>query len=176
MRACTLLSACLLLLAGCASAPARVADPANLRLADDGRVAVSWNDPVGYREVSCRVLDSTRDDWVRQLAVYTRTQAERHLPPDARLDVHFNDIDRAGECLPGRSGNEYRIVRDIYPPRISLNYRWLMADGATREAEGVQLTDLGYLMRIPGRASNQSLEYEKRLIDDWLRGLASGAH
>ena len=175
MRTPILLSACLLALGGCASTPATRADPASLRLDDAGPVAVSWSDPAGYREISCRTSEFGRDEWVRQLAVYTRKEAERRLPPGTRLEVHFNDIDRAGECQPGRMGNEYRVVRDAYPPWISLNYQLVMANGTTSEAKDVRLTDLGYLSRSPGRASNEPLEYEKQLIEDWLGGLVDGA-
>lgn len=157
-----------LLLAACASAPAP-RDPATLRLPGDGRVAVSWADPASFSEHSCDFAPGGNDaSWVRDLAEYTRKQAEKRLPAGAMLDVHFDDIDRAGECFPGRVGEQYRIVKDIYPPRIVLHYR---LSGAGAPSEGVaRLTDLSFMM------SNSPLDsdprrFEKRLVDDWLKKL-----
>ena len=162
-----------LMLAACATAPAsKPVDPATLRLPDAGRVAVSWHDPSGFREVSCRFASGqSGDDWVRQLALYTRTQAERRLPEGARLEVDFIDIDRAGECEPARRGEWIRMVRDVYPPRIQLDYRLTGADGQARAEQNVRLTDLGYLFSATPFPDSDPLRYEKRLIDDWLRRL-----
>lgn len=161
-----------LVLAGCASTPPAPVDPANLQLPQAGAVAVSWNDPAKFREFSCRNEDIGRSDWMRPLAEYTRSQAERRLPDGARLEVRFIDVDRAGECEPTRSGQWLRVLREVTPPRIELDYRLIPASGAERSAQGVVLTDLGYLQRIPQSASNQdALLHEKRLVDAWLRSL-----
>lgn len=163
----------LLLLAGCAGAPV-VTDPATLALPADGPVSVSWKDPRDFREFSCRNAEFGRSEWVRTLAQYTRQQAARRLPAGARLDVRFVDIDRAGECEPTRSGQFLRVVRDIHPPRIELDFRLTAADGSERSGQAVVLTDLGFLQRNISALSNDGLHHEKRLIDDWLRGLIGG--
>lgn len=159
-----------LLLAGCASTPAPV-DPSTLQLPQQGAVAVSWNDPARYREFSCRNADFARGDWMRTLAEYTRSQAERRLPAGARLEVRFIDVDRAGECEPGRVGQPLRVLREVTPPRIELDYRLVPASGAERSAQGVVLTDLGYLHRMTSPTSQDALLHEKRLVDTWLRSL-----
>ncbi|MGY0505437.1 DUF3016 domain-containing protein [Luteimonas sp. e5] len=168
---CSMLLVPALLLAGCASMPAP--DPAELRLPDEGRVAVSWNDPAKFREFSCRMVDHDAG-WVEDLARHARTRAERSLPPEARLELHFVDIDRAGECEPIRSAEERRVLRDVTPPRIELDYRLVTADGHVSEQKGVRLTDLSYLQRSPVLTGNETLRHEKRLLDDWLRRLADG--
>lgn len=159
-----------LLLAACASAPP--ADPASLRLADAGPVSVSWADPARYSEFTCRTLAMRDGDWVRRLAEHVRSQGERTLPAGSRLDVRFNDIDRAGECEPSRSGQDFRVLRDNTPPRINLDYRYTTPAGEVREARDVRLIDLGYLQRTPSIPSTDALSHEKRLLDDWLRTLA----
>lgn len=172
-RSCFAIPALLgvLLLAGCASTSAPV-DPASLQLPSQGPVAVSWNDPAHYREFSCRNADFGRSDWMRTLAEYTRSQAERRLPTGTRLEVRFIDVDRAGECEPNRAGQWLRVLREVTPPRIELDYRLVPASGTERSAQGVVLTDLGYLQRAPQMVANQdALVHEKRLIDTWLRSL-----
>lgn len=158
-----------LLLAACAYTPAP-RDPATLRLPADGRVAVSWADPASFSEHSCDFAYGGNDPgWVRQLAEYTRTQAEKRLPTGAMLDVHFNDIDRAGECFPTRHGQSLRIVKDVYPPRINLHYR-LSGAGVVASEGDARLLDAAFLMGGSPLDSDPR-RFEKRLIDDWLRRL-----
>lgn len=156
-----------LLLSACASTPPP--DPASLRLADDGPVMVSWDNPATFREFSCRMQPSD-GDWVRRLAEHVRTQAQRQLPAGASLTVHFSDIDRAGECEPARYGQEYRVLRDVTPPRMQLNYQLTLPGQAAQGATDVRLIDMGYLQRpmLPN-ISTDALVHEKRLLDDWLR-------
>jgi len=158
-----------LLLAACASAPAP-RDPATLRLPGDGRVAVSWADPASFSEHSCDFAPGGNDaSWVRDLAEYTRKQAEKRLPAGAMLDVHFDDIDRAGECFPGRVGEQYRIVKDIYPPRIVLTFRLTDAAGKVVKEGRRELRDLAFLMKITMAFRDDPVRHEKALLDDWLR-------
>ncbi len=167
------IGACVLLLglAGCASTPMVGAGPG--QLPDQGPVQVAWNDPVGFREVSYgRDLAATRSGvWVEQLAGYVRTQAEKRLGPGERLDVTFLDIDRAGEYEPwlGPRYDDVRMMRDIYPPRVTLDFRRLDSSGAVVAEGRRQLTDAAYLSRASMTRDSDPLRYEKRLLDDWLR-------
>ena len=163
----------LFLLAACASASAP-RDASSLRLPDDGRVAVSWADPASFSEHSCDFSPGGRDiAWVADLAKYTRERAEKVLPAGARLDVRFSDIDRAGECLPNGRAEQIRVIRDVYPPRISLHYR-LSENGVAAADADARLLDLGFLMGSGVVGNSDPLRHEKRLIDDWLRKLAAG--
>ncbi|PNS09344.1 DUF3016 domain-containing protein [Solilutibacter silvestris] len=159
------------LLAACAATPAR--DPQPLQLPANDRVNVSWADPASFSEHSCDFAPGGRDNaWVGDLAKYTRDQAMKRLPAGAHLDVRFIDIDRAGECRPDRMGSEQiRIIRDIYPPRITLHYR-LSGTGVAAADADARLSDLAFMMNPPGLPGNSDpLRYEKRVIDDWLRKL-----
>lgn len=170
MRTLILVSASVLL-AACAAAPMH--DPQPLQLPTNDRVNVSWADPKSFGEHSCDFAPGGRDTaWVRDLAQYTRDQALKRLPAGARLDVRFKDIDRAGECEPSRIGQAIRIIREIYPPRVSLHYRLSGTGVAAKDADAV-LIDAGFMMNAPGLPGNSDpLRYEKRLMDDWLRKLA----
>ncbi len=167
------MAACVLVLglSGCASTPVAGAGPG--ALPPQGAVQVAWNDPTGFREVvyGRDLIDTRRGVWVEQLALYLRTRAEGRLPPGERLDVTFLDIDRAGEYEPwlGPRFDDVRMMRDIYPPRISLDFRRLDASGAVIDAGRRQLTDMAYLSRASMLRDNDPLRYEKVLLDDWLR-------
>ncbi len=162
------------LLAGSADAKSRnVTDPdAPRSLPAEGPVDVSWTDPAQFSEIrqSGNRWEARRGDWVEQLAKYLRKRAARDLSQGERLDVTFTDIKRAGNYEPWRSSrfDSARIVRDIYPPRITLEFTLSGADGRVIEQGERKLTDLTFLMNSSAVGNSDTLRYEKRLIDDWL--------
>lgn len=167
------MAACLLLLGlgGCASTP--VAGPGPGHLPDQGSVKVGWNDPTTFREITYGRdrIDTRRGVWVEQLAGYLRTRAEARLAPGEQLEVTLLDVDRAGEYEPwlGPRFDDVRMMRDIYPPRIILDFRRLDSAGAVIDEGRRHLTDAAYLSRASMGRSSDTLRYEKRVLDDWLR-------
>ncbi len=159
-----------LLLAACTTVSAH--GPQSLQLPAGDRVNVSWADPASFSEHSCDFAPGGRDgSWVIDLAKYTRNRAEKILPAGAHLDVHFIDIDRAGECIPRVGGEQIRVIRDVYPPRINLHYR-LSGTGVAAADADAKLLDLAFTMNPPGLPGDSDpLRYEKRMVDDWLRKL-----
>ena len=81
------------------------------------------------------------------------------------------DVDRAGNFEPWRPYpmREVRIIKDIYPPRIDLRFRLLDADGKTIREGTRKLRDPGFMSDSINTSSNDTLRYEKALIDRWLR-------
>lgn len=162
---------CVLTISATAGA-ANVTDPDLPRsLPVQGPVSVSWTDPAEFTELrtSGNRWEAQRGDWVQQLARYLRTRAEARLPPGERLDVTITDIKRAGDFEPWRGPRlrDVRVMREIYPPRISLTFTRQLADGSVTQGER-QLTDLAFLSRTGRLSDTDALRYEKRLIDDWI--------
>ncbi len=157
------------------AAPRTVNDPQAPRaLEAAGPVNVQWNDPDTFTELrsSRNRFEAERGNWVQQLAEYTRKSAEKVLQPGQTLDVTLVDIKRAGDFEPwhGPRANDIRIMRDIYPPRITLQYVLKGADGAVRNEGEAALRDSGFLHGGVGlQSSNDPLRYEKKLIEDWVR-------
>ena len=61
-----------------------------------------------------------------------------------------------------------RVMREIYPPRMTLNVRITGADGQVLSEGERKLSDMSYLQNSrPSDTDN--LRFEKRMIDDWLR-------
>ena len=141
-------------------------------LPDGSAVAVSWSDPAAFSEVrsSANRREAIRGNWVEALAVHLRDVAGRRLSPGERLEVELTDIDRAGDFEPWRGGSsqDIRFMRDIHPPRVTLRFKRLAADGSVR-AEGVRtLSDPGYL-GMGGGLDSDPLRYDKRLLERWAR-------
>ncbi|WP_164078712.1 DUF3016 domain-containing protein [Stenotrophomonas maltophilia] len=166
---------------GASAAPRTVTDAdAPRALQADGPVSVKWEDPAKFTEIrqSTNRFEAERGDWVQQLARYLQTTAAKPLQPGQTLDVTLVDIKRAGDYEPwhGPGGRDIRIMRDIYPPRISLQYTLKDASGRIVSEGDARLSDTGYLHNLGLRSDSDPLRYEKRLIDDWVkRQLASQA-
>lgn len=151
-----------------------VTDPAAPRaLPADGPVSVAWTDPATFSEIrlSGNRWEAERGDWVVQLARYLRQRAAARLPAGQTLEVTITDIRRAGnyEDWHGPQANDVRIVRDLYPPRITLHFVLHGADGAVLAQGDRKLSDLGFLQDATRLDDSDPLRFEKRLIDDWLR-------
>ncbi len=168
------LLAAALVAGGASAAPRTVTDPEAPRaLQADGPVSVKWDDPAKFTEIrqSTNRFEAERGDWVQQLARYLQTTAAKPLQPGQTLDVTLVDIKRAGDYEPwhGPRGRDIRIMRDIYPPRISLQYTLKDASGRIVSEGDARLSDTGYLHNIGLKSDSDPLRYEKRLIDDWVR-------
>ncbi len=169
-----LMLACLVLATMSATAQVRnVTDPdAPRSLPETGAVAVDWTDPAEFSDIkhSGNRWEASRGNWVEQLARHLQQSAHRQLPEGQRLKVTITDIERAGHYEPRfGAGQDIRVLRDIYPPSISLNFQRYDSNG-NLVAEGERrLRDMNYLNRSPSRLRNDNLYYEKRLIDDWAR-------
>ncbi len=155
-------------------AASTVTDPKQPRsLPEEGPVSVSWTDPAQFSEIrnSGNRWEAERGDWVRQLAQYARTSAAKQLAPGEKLEITITDIQRAGRYEPWRGPNmqHVRMVRDIYPPRLSLNYTLYDANGQVIAQNERKLSDTAFLMGGAPLNDSDSLRYEKRMIDDWTR-------
>ncbi|AKC87051.1 DUF3016 domain-containing protein [Pseudoxanthomonas suwonensis] len=150
-----------------------VTDPSLPRaLPAEGPVSVEWTDPAQFSDLrfSSNRWEAQQGNWVTQLAQHLQQRAAARLPDGQRMDVTITDIQRAGRYEPGRSINfdHVRVMREIYPPRMTLNVRITDADGTVLAEGERQLSDMGYLQHS-SPINNDNLRYEKRMIDDWLR-------
>jgi hypothetical protein len=113
-----------------------------------------------------------RIDYLAQLKAYLIKQGQAVLRPGQSLHVDITDIRLAGAYEPwrGPQWSYVRIMRDIYSPRIDLNFRLVDHDGnVLREGKRV-LRGLNYLHSGVGRpaATGASLYYDKALLRRWL--------
>ena len=86
------------------------------------------------------------------------------------LPLVILDIQRAGQYeWSYGAARDLRVLRDIYPPRILLRFRRVDANGNVIAEGDRRLADLAYLMSPPPLPASDTLRYEKRLIDQWVR-------
>lgn len=135
-------------------------------------VSVRYNDPRQFTEAkrSFGVPAVRVDAYLKPLKDYIVKRASGVLLPGQRLEIEVTDVDRAGEYEPWRGPNfdDVRIVKDIYPPRIELNFTLYGADGKVLREGSRKLRDPAFLLGSMG-ADQDPLRYEKSLINRWLR-------
>ncbi len=135
-------------------------------------VSVHYKDPQHFTEAK-RSFGMHRihaNDYLQPLKAYIDQRASRMLAPGQRLDIEVTDVDLAGEYEPWRGlrMDDVRIIKDIYPPRIDLDFTLYDADGKVLRQGHRTLRDLSFLSHN-FVADQDSLRYEKSLIDQWLR-------
>jgi len=175
MRTVTLLLATVLGAAACASTGGgnMLAADAPRALPAAGPVSVAWHDPAQFSEMrhSGNRYASAQGNWLDKLATYMRSEAEQTLPAGHRLELTIVDIQRAGRYEPwlGVDMQDARIIRDRYPPRMTLRFRETDASGGVVAEGERKLSDPAFLMTGARLGDRDPLRYEKRLGDTCLR-------
>jgi hypothetical protein len=98
--------------------------------------------------------------------------AKRYLAEDQTLEIHFTNIDLAGEFEPWRSGSQQdvRIVKSIYIPRLEFTYKLTGADGAVVAEGKERLSDMSFQDRLSTTSERSDpTYYEREMLEDWMR-------
>ncbi|HRE80261.1 MAG TPA: DUF3016 domain-containing protein [Opitutaceae bacterium] len=136
------------------------------------RVEVTFTEPEKFTDVkdSSFGSDKGRDATLEEFRDFITKRAEKLLPDGQKLSVNFTDIDLAGDYEPWRGprGDDIRIVKDIYPPRLKFSYKITDAAGAVIKEEKKEISDLSFQMRLTIDRQDP-LRYEKDLLSDWMK-------
>jgi hypothetical protein len=148
------------------------AAPAKSKAPIASRVDVAFVEPDKFTDAGdgYRGSDWGRDAILETLKEHMERKASIYVPEGQKLVVKITDIDLAGEIEPGRGPRmqDVRIVKEIYSPRIELNFQLLAANGAVVKEGTRRLSDLSFMTNI-NFDRNDPRVYEKRLLDDWMR-------
>ena len=134
-------------------------------------VTVTFVSPEKFTDVK-DMMDSERDR-DRVLAVlkeHIEDLSRTYVTNGRHLEIKVTDVDLAGDFEPWR-GLDYdhiRILKEIYPPRMELEFRLVDADGKVISEGKRRLQELGYLMTtvLP---SSDPLRFDKEMIRSWMR-------
>jgi hypothetical protein len=163
-----LLIALALWLGGIAPLAAAATTPA------ESSVSVTYVNPDHFTEnrMYGRQDRFNRIDYLAQLKAYLIKQGQAILKPGQRLHVDITDIQLAGAYEPWRGPRwDYvRIMRDVYPPRIDLDFQLTDQDGHVLREGKRTLRDMDYLHGNVGMAASEGapLYYDKALLRRWL--------
>jgi hypothetical protein len=144
-----------------------------------GTVQVSFQSPENFTDMS-RSSPSSRgadEGYLSELRQYIERTGASRIPAGHTLSLTITDVDMAGQFEPERGPRfmDIRVVKTIYPPRITLNYRLTDPTGAVVSEGDRRLTDMSFEYNSTPINQDDSLRYEKELIDDFLKDIAREA-
>lgn len=115
--------------------------------------------------------DAGREAILNQLRDYMLEQAQIYIPPSEKLIVSVTDVDLAGDFEPWRGSqwDNVRIVKDIYPPRMNVDFRLVDGTGKLIKGGTRKLTNLAFMTELTVQFQDDPLRYEKTLLHDWFR-------
>src|SRR5580704_11045367 len=137
------------------------------------RVDVVYVDPEKFTDVtdSFNSPDKGRDEHLSDLKEHIEKRANKYIPAGQHLALRITDVKMAGNFEPWRGPrfDDIRIIKDIYPPRINLEFKLTDANGKILKEGKRHLTDINFLSTINMYFPDDTLRYEKQLLDDWFR-------
>jgi len=135
-------------------------------------VEVRFGDLSKFSDLRVSIFTNQRDreGLADELRRHIEHAAPARLPANTRLAVLITDVDMAGEYppIPGGLSRDVRVIKDVYPPRIDLDFKLTRADGAVEREGHRELRDAGF-MWSKSPISSQPLAFEKALLDAWLQ-------
>ena len=138
-----------------------------------GEAAMTWRNPGAFTDIdSGDAAQKSFSKGVEKAFNAELDELAEQLPKGYRLELDFTDIDLAGEVDPVylRDYREIRILKDVYFPQLSFDYRVLDAGGRqVAGQQGVTLKDMGYLNGPKLGNSSTAFFYERRMLRDWFR-------
>lgn len=132
-------------------------------------VIVEFIQPEKFTDISSSQYGPPNSSYLDQLSKHIAKQALSYLAAGQSLTISILDIDMAGAFEPWNTpGQDIRMIKHIYPPRIALRYQLRDAEGKVLKDGEAHLSNPTYLMNLSPN-SMDSVRHEKALMDDWLR-------
>lgn len=140
-------------------------------------IKVSWQTPEKFTDI--RPGSGTKKAYQKKvITAFDKIWADfaGKLPAGYSLEILVTDLDLAGDVEPlfningaARSSNDIRVVKDIYFPRMTLDY--VLYDSAKTEvgrATAVKIKDMGFMQSGNIGLKNREFAYEQRMLEKWF--------
>jgi hypothetical protein len=132
-------------------------------------VTVTFNESEKFTDARSSFGGSTDEGYLAELSKHLQRTAAKHLAAGQKLEITINDIDLAGDFLPGRPNTQdVRVIKEIYIPRVKLSFKLIDADGKVIKEGDRKLSDLNFMMNANIIGRNESLFHDKALLSDWI--------
>lgn len=96
----------------------------------------------------------------------------KELPEGYSWNVVVTDIDLAGDVdyMFTQTGQQIRVIKDIFIPRINFSYSLLDKNKVVvAEEKDFKLKDMGFMTRISNARANQPYEHERLMLERWFK-------
>ncbi|MBQ4890627.1 DUF3016 domain-containing protein [Shewanella sp. MMG014] len=164
-----------LLIAGALMCNVAIADEEVIEnpVTEEGIVKVEWQEPKNYRDLKTATEVKSRFEqrFFDTMTKNINKEAEKILKPNQKLEMVVSDVDLAGDLRPtfgATSANELRIVKDLYPPRMTFTYRITEGDNVVIAGDE-KLVDMNFMYGVNSTRNQRPFEYETRMLKDWLK-------
>ena len=142
-------------------------------------VKLQWKNPEQFRDVKAanesqkryqqRVFDTLERFLQKKTAVL--------LAGGQSLELTVHDLDLAGDVLPmvGPHHQDIRVIRDLYPPRVDIEFTLYDKQGKVLAQHRDKLKNLGFLTGMSTYRERQTLGYDKALLQEWIDDILAPA-
>ena len=139
-----------------------------------GQAKVTWQDPEKFTDI--RAGNETRQgfqDRVFKDLEQVFSDMAKQLPDDYQMEVVVTDVDLAGDIngTYRQMGNDLRIIKEIYWPRMSFNYSIKDAKSAVIASGTENVKDMNFMSRSRFTSGNSGFAYEEKMLVDWFKQL-----
>jgi len=129
---------------------------------------VTWTDHEKYRDIhpGSEGRKHFRERTFKNFEKHFAKLAE-HLPEGQVFKINVIDVDLAGDTHSAGI-NQLRIVKEIYYPKMNFSYELVNTDSNIVTSGEIMLKDMNFMMGSNLKYRNESLGYEKKMLDDWF--------
>lgn len=140
---------------------------------ENGVVKVEWQEPKNYRDLktATEVKSRFQQRFFDTITENVNKEAVKILKPDQKLEMIVTDVDLAGDLRPtfgATSASELRIVKDMYPPRMTFSYS-ITEGGKVIMAGNEKLMDMNFMYGVNSTRNQRPFEYETAMLKSWLK-------
>lgn len=130
------------------------------------KVEVTWTNPDEYSDIKdpFNGFQSTKEDAFYNIEKVLKRLAKR-LPDGYLLKLDVTDLDLAGET----HSRDYRVVRDMYPPRMKFSYELLDGGDNVLLTKQENIRDTSFMNGVSIRYRNKAYGFEKQLVENWFK-------
>ena len=131
-------------------------------------VSVSFSDPARFTDIEASSA-SDRQQTLDDITNHLVRLGERYLPRGEALAIEVLDVDLAGRVRHMSAARPIRVVNDRGDaPYIKVRYT-LTSGSKVVDSREESLTDASFLTNRGYAYANESLSYEKRMLERWFR-------
>lgn len=136
-------------------------------------VKITWQDMEKFTDI--RPTSSTRASFRRHIQtsfdkIWQRLAKD--MPAGYQLQLVIKDMDLAGDVNPlfRVDNQDVRVIKEIYFPRITLDYQLLNSEQqVVLAAKDVKIKDMNFMTNLRLRNANQSFGYETSMLERWYK-------
>lgn len=131
-------------------------------------VTVNFEDSDDFTDARSDFGFGTDEGYLDIISRHLKATAGRLLAEGQKLEITVTDVDLAGEFLPTSRPEQIRVIKEIFRPRITLNFKLTNAAGAVVKEGDRTLTDLNFMNNLGVIGRNEPLYYDKTMLSDWV--------